>query len=148
MTIHSDRGSPLVAQNVAQMTAGLGVIKSLSRPKASNGNPYSESPYKTLKCRHDFPDCFGSLEDTRAWCTRFFAWSNEGHRHSGIGLHTPYDVHFGLAEQLREMRADVLQAVYAKHPERFVRKPPEPPKVPAAGSKAGTRRPTDTDGTA
>ncbi|MFF7183415.1 hypothetical protein [Streptomyces sp. NPDC008121] len=60
-----------------------------------------------------------------------YPWA-EQHRHSGTGLHTPYDVHFGLAEQLREMRADVLQAVYAKHPERLVRKPPEPPKVPAA----------------
>ncbi|QDN85814.1 transposase family protein [Streptomyces sp. RLB3-6] len=132
LTIHSDRGSPMVAQNVAQMMAGLGVTKSHSRPKTSNDNPYSESQYKTLKYRHDFPERFGSLEDARAWCTQFFTWYNEEHRHSGIGLHTPYDVHFGLAEHLREMRADVLQAVYAKHPERFVRKPPEPPKLPAA----------------
>uniref|UniRef100_A0AAU1ULL0 IS3 family transposase n=1 Tax=Streptomyces sp. NBC_00119 TaxID=2975659 RepID=A0AAU1ULL0_9ACTN len=131
LTIHSGRGSPMIAQNVAQMMAGLGVTKSHSRPKTSNDNPYSESQYKTLKYRHDFPERFGSLEDARAWCTQFFTWYNEEHRHSGIGLHTPYDVHFGLAEQLREMRADVLQAVYAKHPERFVRKPPEPPKVPA-----------------
>ncbi|MEU0823191.1 IS3 family transposase [Streptomyces mirabilis] len=132
LTIHSDRGSPMVAQNVAQMMAGLGVTKSHSRPKTSNDNPYSESQYKTLKYRHDFPHRFGSLEDARAWCTRFFTWYNQEHRHSGIGLHTPYDVHFGLAEQLREMRADVLQAVYAKHPERFVRKRPEPPELPAA----------------
>ena len=126
LTIHSDRGSPMVAQNVAQMMAGLGVTKSHSRPKTSNDNPYSESQYKTLKYRHDFPDRFGSLEDARAWCIRFFTWYNQEHRHSGIGLHTPYDVHFGLAGQLREMRADVLEAVYAKHPERFVRKRPEP----------------------
>ncbi|MFD3736255.1 IS3 family transposase [Streptomyces sp. NPDC058632] len=132
LTIHSDRGSPMVAQNVAQRMAGLGVTKSHSRPKTSNDNPYSESQYKTLKYRHDFPGRFGSLEDARAWCTRFFTWYNEEHRHSGIGLHTPYDIHFGLAEQLREMRADILQAVYAKHPERFVRKPPEPPTLPAA----------------
>ena len=132
LTIHSDRGSPMVAQNVAQMMAHLGVTKSHSRPKTSNDNPYSESQYKTLKYRHDFPERFGSLQDARTWCTRFFTWYNEEHRHSGIGLHTPYDVHFGLAGQLREMRADVLQAVYAKHPERFVRKPPEPPKLPAA----------------
>nr|WP_308114701.1 IS3 family transposase [Streptomyces sp. ISL-12] len=130
LTIHSDRGSPMVAQNVAQMMAGLGVTKSHSRPKTSNDNPYSESQYKTLKYRHDYPERFGSIEDAKAWCTRFFHWYNEEHRHSGIGLHTPYDVHFGLAEQLREMRADVLRAVYERHPERFVRKPPEPPKLP------------------
>ncbi|MEU6541243.1 DDE-type integrase/transposase/recombinase [Streptomyces sp. NPDC047000] len=122
LTIHSDRGSLMVAQNVARMTAGLGVTTSHSRPKTSNDNPYSESQYKTLKHRHDFPGRFGSLEDARAWCTQFFTWYSEEHRHSGIGLHTPCDVHFGLAGQLREMRADVLWAVYAKHPERFVRK--------------------------
>jgi putative transposase len=130
LTIHSDRGSPMTSQNVAQMLAGLGVTKSHSRPKTSNDNPFSESQYKTLKYRHDFPDRFGSLEDAKAWCTQFFRWYNEEHRHSGIGLHTPHDVHFGLADQLREMRSDVLQAVYAKHPERFVRKPPEPPELP------------------
>ncbi|MFF4795838.1 IS3 family transposase [Streptomyces sp. NPDC001276] len=89
LTIHSDRGSPMVAQNVAQMMAGLGVTKSHSRPKTSNDNPYSESQYKTLKYRHDFPKRFGSLEDARARCTQFFTWYNEEHRHSGIGLHTP-----------------------------------------------------------
>lgn len=132
LTVHSDRGSPMVAQNVARMMAHLGVTTSHSRPKTSNDNPYSESRYKTLKYRHDFPERFGSREDARAWCTRFFTWYTEEHRHSGIGLHTPCDVHFGLAGQLREMRADVLRAVCAKHPERFVCKPPEPPKVPAA----------------
>lgn len=47
-------------------------------------------------------------------------------------MHTPFDVHFGLAEQLREMRADVLHAVYEKRPQRFGRKRPEPPKLPEA----------------
>ncbi|WP_394815966.1 IS3 family transposase [Streptomyces gibsoniae] len=132
LTIHSDRGSPMVAGNVAQMMSNLGVTKSHSRPKTSNDNPYSESQYKTLKYRHDFPDRFGCVEDARTWCERFFDWYNLEHRHSGIAMHTPFDVHFGLAEQLREMRADVLDAVYAKHPERFVRKAPEPPKLPRA----------------
>lgn len=130
LTIHSDRRSPMIAQNVAQMLAGLGVTKSHSRPKTSNDNPFSESQYKTLKYRHDFPDRFGSLEDAKAWCTQFFRWYNEEHRHSGVGLHTPHDVHFGLADQLREMRDDVLQAAYAKHPERFVRKQPQPAELP------------------
>lgn len=94
----------MVAQNVAQMTAGLGVTKSRSRPKTSNDNPYSEGQYKTLKYRHDFPDRFGALEDARTWCTQFFTWYNKEHRYYGIGLHTPHDVHFGLAEQLHEMR--------------------------------------------
>ncbi|MFP1155759.1 IS3 family transposase, partial [Mycobacterium sherrisii] len=31
---------------------------------------------------------------------------------------------------VRDKRAGVLDAAYAEHPERFVRKPPEPPKIP------------------
>jgi putative transposase len=140
LTIHSDRGSPMIAHNVAQMLSNLGVTKSHSRPKTSNDNPYSESQYKTLKYRHDFPDRFGCIEDARAWCTGFFDWYNLAHRHSGIAMHAPFDVHFGLADQLREMRADVLDAVYQRHPERFVRRPPEPPRLPEA---AWINKPTD-----
>ncbi|MFD8222242.1 hypothetical protein ACFV2U_53620 [Streptomyces sp. NPDC059697] len=60
-------------------------------------------------------------------------------------MHAPFDVHFGLAEQLREMRADVLESVYTKHPERFVRKAPEPPKLLAAAwiNKPDEPRPDD-----
>lgn len=142
LTIHSDRGSPMVAENVAQMMSNLGVTKSHSRPKTSNNNPYSESQYKTLKYRHDFPDRFGCIEDARAWCERFFDWYNLEHRHSGIAMHTPFDVHFHLAEQLREMRADVLDAVYTKHPERFVRKAPSPRNFPRP---PGSTSPTNHD---
>ncbi|MET7846536.1 DDE-type integrase/transposase/recombinase, partial [Streptomyces sp. NPDC005356] len=74
LTIHSDRGSPMIAHNVAQMLSNMGVTKSHSRPKTSNDNPYSESQYKTLKYRHDFPDRFGCIEDARTWCTGFFDW--------------------------------------------------------------------------
>ncbi|MFF3159900.1 transposase [Streptomyces sp. NPDC057910] len=74
LTVHSDRGSPMVAENVAQMMSNLGVTKSHSRPKTSNDNPYSESQYKTLKHRHDFPDRFGCIKNARAWCEDFFDW--------------------------------------------------------------------------
>ena len=60
----------------------------------------------------------------------FFAWYNEDHRHSGIAFHTPADVHLGRAVQIREQRIEVLGAAYAAHPERFVRKAPEPPALP------------------
>ena len=66
------------------------------------------------------------------FCDRFFGWYNHDHRHSGIGLHTADDVHYGRAETVRAARAEVLTAAFAAHPERFVRKPPEPPKLPGA----------------
>ena len=83
-----------------------------------------------MKYRPEFPDRFGSFHDAKAHCGRFFDWYNHQHRHSGIGLHTPADVHYGRAQAIREQRAVVLDAAYAAHPERFVSKPPEPPKLP------------------
>jgi putative transposase len=145
LTIHSDRGSPMIAHNVAQMLTNLGVAKSHSRPKTSNDNPYSEAQYKTLKYRHNYPERFGCIEDARAWCERFFDWYNLEHRHSGIAMHAPFDVHFGLADKLREIRADVLTAVYEQHPERFVRKPPEPPQLPEAAWINRPTAPQDAD---
>ncbi|MGQ0648034.1 MAG: integrase core domain-containing protein, partial [Gemmatimonadaceae bacterium] len=77
-------------------------------------------------------DRFGALEDARAHCTGFFGWYNTAHRHSGLGLHTPHDVHFGLAGARQAERAAVLAAAYVRHPERFVRHQPVPPALPTA----------------
>jgi putative transposase len=89
LTIHADRGSPMTAKPVAFLLAELGVTKSHSRPHVSNDNPYSESQFRTMKYRPEFPDRFGSYQDAHAFCGRFFRWYNDEHRHSGIGFHTP-----------------------------------------------------------
>ena len=132
LTIHADRGSPMVAKPVAFLLAELGVTKSHSRPHVSNDNPYSESQFRTMKYRPEFPERFGSYQDAHAFCGRFFGWYNHEHRHSGIGFHTPADVHYGRADLVRAQRAQVLTGAYTEHPERFVRKPPEPPALPTA----------------
>lgn len=132
LTIHADRGSSMASKPVAFLLADLGVTKSHSRPHCPNDNPFSESHFKTLKNRPDFPQRFGCEQDARAFCQRFFTWYNEKHRHSGIGYHTPADVHYGRAEDLRRQRVNVLSAAYVLHPERFVHKPPEPPALPTA----------------
>jgi putative transposase len=130
LTLHADRGSSMASKPVAFLLADLGVTKSHSRPHCSNDNPYSEAQYKTLKYRPDFPERFGCIEDARVFCDRFFGWYGHEHRHSGIGLHTPADVHYGHAHAIREARGHVLDAAYQARPERFVRKRPEPPKLP------------------
>ena len=132
LTIHADRGSSMTSKPVALLLADLGVTKTHSRPHVSNDNPYSEAHFKTLKYRPDFPERFGSLEDGRAHCTDFFPWYNTVHRHSGLGLHTPHDVHFELAAARNAQRAIVLAAAYATTPERFVRRPPTPAPLPTA----------------
>ena len=132
LTIHADRGPSMTSKPVAYLLADLGITKSHSRPHVSNDNPYSEAHFKTLKYRPDFPARFGSLEDARAFCRSFFAWYNAEHRHSALGLLTPEIVHRGRAGEVRVARQAVLADAYAAHPERFVRKPPEPPPLPTA----------------
>lgn len=130
LTIHADRGSSMRSKPVALLLSDLGVTKSHSRPHISNDNPYSESQFKTLKYRPEFPKRFGSLEDARAFCGEFFRWYNMEHYHSGLGLMTPHDVHFGLAQARRSRRAGVLAEAYARHPERFVQGMPRPAETP------------------
>jgi putative transposase len=142
LTVHADNGSSMASKPVAFLLADLGVTKTHSRPHTSNDNPYSEAQFKTLKYRPDFPDTFGSLADAQAFCQRFFTWYNTVHYHSGIGYHHPVDVHYGQAAIVRDTRAGVLTAAYARNPERFVRKHPEPPALPAA---VWINKPDETD---
>jgi len=132
LTLHADRGSSMKSKPLAMLLADLGVAKTHSRPRVSNDNPYSESQFKTLKYRPDFPDFFGSLEDARAWVRSFFDWYNQEHYHSSLGLLTPATVHYGQAAALLEKRQRVLDAAYAAHPERFVKKPPTVQSLPDA----------------
>lgn len=132
LVIHADRGTSMASKPVANLLADLGVTKSHSRPHVSNDNPYSEAGFKTLKYRPEFPDRFGCIEDARSFCQDFFGWYNHQHHHSGIGLHLPADVHYGRAEQVQAARAQILTQAYTDHPERFVRKPPQPPALPGA----------------
>jgi putative transposase len=76
LTIHADRGSSMASKPVAFLLADLGVTKSHSRPHCSNDNPFSEAQFKTLKYRPDFPQTFGSIEDARTFCARFYRWYN------------------------------------------------------------------------
>jgi len=132
LTIHADRGSSMTSKSVTFLMADLGVTKTHSRPHVSDDNPYSEAHFKTMKYQSDYPVRFGSLPDARCWAKGFFEWYNQDHHHNGIGLHTPADVHFGRAADVREQRQVVLQTAYLAHPERFVKGLPTPPKLPLA----------------
>ena len=134
LTLHADRGSSMTSKPVAFLLADLGITQSHSRPHVSDDNPFSEAQFKTLKYRPDFPTRFGSIEAARLHCQRFFAWYNDEHRHTGLGLHVPADVHYGTADAVRDKRAGVLTTAFAAHPERFVRKPPQPPALPTGSA--------------
>lgn len=132
LVIHSDRGTSMTSKTVALLLADLGVTKSLSRPQVSNDNPYSESHFKTLKYQPMFPKRFGSIEDARAFCRRFFDWYNNEHYHSGIALMTPATVHHGRAQECDANRQIILSSAFAEHPERFVNGAPKTLILPEA----------------
>jgi putative transposase len=130
LMIHSDRGASMTSKPVALLLADLGVTKSHSRPHVSNDNPYSESQFKTLKYRPEFPERFGSIQEGRAFCQTFFPWYNTAHHHSGIGFLTPEQVHYGLAKQIVKERETVLKKAYETYPDRFKRGLPKPMSLP------------------
>jgi putative transposase len=132
LTIHADRGTSMTSKPVALMLADLGVTKTHSRSHVSDDNPYSESQFKTLKYRPEFPDRFGSIQDARAFCTGFFRWYNQEHHHSGIALLTPDMLHYGMAPMVIEQRQKVLDQAYARNPERFLHARPKHPPQPTA----------------
>lgn len=132
LTIHSDRGPSMKSKPVALLLSDLGVTKSLNRPHVSNDNPYSEAQFKTLKYCPQFPGRFGCIQDARSFCQQFFTWYNNEHRHSGIGLMTPEQVHYGNAQKIYEDRCQVLFEAYVKNPKRFKGKVPKPHALPKA----------------
>lgn len=147
LTFHADNGAAMVSQPVAFLLASLGITKSHSRPHVSDDNPFSEAQFKTLKYRPDFPERFASVAHARTFLGGFFGWYNTEHHHDGLALMTPHEVHHGLVPQRLAQRAQVLEAAYAAHPERFVNGAPKPavppdtvwinpPKAPSATQEA------------
>ena len=132
LNLHADRGSSMKSKPVAFLLADLGVTKTHSRPHVSDDNPYSESQFKTLKYRPEFPDRFGSIQDARAFCQQFFRWYNREHHHSGIAMLTPEVFHYGREQQVIQQRQEVLKRAYARNPERFVHSCPKPQPPPTA----------------
>jgi putative transposase len=124
LTIHADRGSPMVSKTLAFLLVDLGIEKTHSRPRVSNDNPYSEAQFKTLKYRPEFPERFGSVQHARDVCRELLTWYNEEHHHSGLSLLTPAVVHHGRADAVFDVRYCARLAAYAQRPERFVNGPP------------------------
>jgi transposase InsO family protein len=117
--VHADRGTSMTSKTVAAMLDELGVTRSHSRPRVSNDNPYSESLFKTVKYGPEFPERFGTLTEARQFMESFTQWYNHEHRHTGLGLHTPADVHYGIAAGKAADRRAVLDTARAAHPDRF-----------------------------
>jgi putative transposase len=93
---------------------------SFSRPSVSNDNPYSESIFRILKYRQEYPEkAFADLDDARKWVIGFSKWYNDEHRHSGIKFVTPSDRHQGLDNAILLNRVAVCNKAKAQNPNRW-----------------------------
>ena len=117
--VHADRGTSMTSKPVAALLDDLGVTRSHSRPRVSNDNAFSEAWNKTLKYAPVFPERFNSLQAARQFISEFVDFYNHEHRHGGVGLHTPADVHYGLAADTARLRSQTLESARQRHPTRF-----------------------------
>ncbi len=133
LTVHSDRGSAMKSDTLAQLLGTLGASQSFSRPHVSDDNAFSEAQFKTLKYQPDYPGRFSGVLHARGWLEPFFAWHNDDHQHSGLALFTPAEVFSGRVAAVHRVRQDTLDAQYALYPGRFPNGPPKaalpPPEV-------------------
>ena len=141
-TIHADRGGAMTSKPVSEMLVDLGVLRSHSRPRTSNDNPYSEAQFKTMKYMPDFPDRFGSLADARDVLRRVL------HR---LQPRTP-----PLRDRLAHARLRALRhrrpdpRAPPDHPRRRLRPAPRPVHPPAQRTptpRAGLDQPANNRGT-
>lgn len=120
VTLHSDNGSPMKGATLLATLQELGIVPSFSRPSVSNDNPYSESLFKTLKYRPEYPEkAFENISAARAWVSGFVDWYNNEHMHSGIKFVTPNQRHLGLDKAILAKRQRVNETARLNNPSRW-----------------------------
>ncbi len=127
LTPHSDRGTPMTSKCTAQRLADLGVTRSLSRPHVSDDNPFSEAQFKTLKDHPGFSGRFEDITEAIAFCRSFFPWYNNEHRHAGIAMLTPKEVHHSRAQSVLDNGNALFASAWNRYPKRFVHGTPLTP---------------------
>ena len=122
LILHADNGNAMRAATLESRLEELGVLRSFSRPRVSNDNPYSESLFRKVKYRPDYPrKPFATIEQACAWVAGFIDWYNHRHRHSGIKFVTPVQRHSGSAIAICKQRAEVYEKARRAHPTRWSR---------------------------
>ncbi|WP_404822125.1 transposase, partial [Pseudomonas khavaziana] len=111
LVLHSDNGAPMKSVTLLSKMYELGITPSRGRPRVSNDYPYSESLFRTLKYRPQWPlEGFASLDAARTWVRDFMRWYNSEHRHSRIRFVTPSERHGGQHHQILEACCYVMHA--------------------------------------
>jgi len=145
--VHADSGPSMISNELKNILTTHGITLTHNRPYVSNDNPFSESAFRTMKYRPDYPRIFSSVEEARDYITGYVTWYNTQHRHSGIALFTPEQVHDGTWRHTWATRNHALQNYYEQHPERFHARPTTPTPADIVGINLPTTENTPTDST-
>jgi transposase InsO family protein len=120
LVLHSDNGGPMKGATMLATLHKLGVVPSFSRPSVSNDNPYSESLFRTMKYRPEYPSRpFDNIEQAQSWVDGFVFWYNTQHLHSSIRYVTPDARHFGCEEHILANRKKVYEKARSRNPNRW-----------------------------
>jgi len=137
--VHADSGPAMRSTALKDYLAGQDITQTHNRPRVSNDNPFSESEFRTMKYRPNYPGTFQTIEAAREFMTWYVPWYNNNHKHSGIALFSPSNIHDGTWRTLWARRAQTHQAYYEQHPERFQARP----TTPAPAGLVGINLPPD-----
>jgi putative transposase len=141
--VHADSGPAMRSTVLKDLLADLEIGQTHNRPRVSNDNPFSESEFRTMKYRPNYPSTFADIDIARAWVGAYVPWYNQQHRHSGVALFTPSEVHDGSWAARWRQRDDTYQAYYDAHPERFSNRPKTPSPKPIVGINLPTENEPD-----
>lgn len=120
LILHSDNGGPMKGATMLATLQWLGIVPSFSRPHVSDDNPYSESLFRTLKYRPEYPERpFESLDEARKWVEEFVRWYNHEHHHSAIRFVTPAQRHSGEERDILKNRKEVYRQAKERNPSRW-----------------------------
>ena len=137
--VHADSGPAMTSNLLRDYLREQGVELSHNRPYTSNDNPFSEAGFRTMKYRPGYPKVFTDLDTARDYIAEYVAWYNRDHKHSGIALFSPEQVHDGTWEHAWSRRDQALQRYFDAHPERFRARP----QTPSPAGTVGINLPKD-----
>lgn len=137
--VHADSGPAMRSGALKDLLSELGVTQTHNRPRVSNDNPFSESEFRTMKYRPNYPGTFATIQEARAYVDAYVPWYNGHHKHSGIALFSPNQVHDGTWRQAWARRDATQQQYYTEHPERFH----QPPLTPTPANTVGINQPKE-----
>ncbi|WP_216903396.1 integrase core domain-containing protein [Synechococcus sp. CCY 9618] len=122
LILHADNGDAMRGATLETRLEEMGVLRSFSKPRVSNDNPYSESLFRMVIHHPDYPSRpFGGKGEACEWLAMFVDWYNHRHRHSGTKFVTPHQRHSVAASAICKQHSDDYEKACQAFPTRWSR---------------------------